>query len=126
MSMRRSGAPGSPPAGGPGTGAEPVAPVAGVSSRVITAATRRVARRWQDEGPATGGTDSETIAGLLAPLALAADQQRPHFVTDLRPRPSPGLGHPLPHKPCTQLVRGWVETPRGTSPPGLLRPPSAP
>src|SRR2546426_7195644 len=120
MSMRRSGAPGSPPAGGPGTGAEPVAPVAGVSSRVITAATRRVARRWQDEGPATGGTDSETIAGLLAALALAADQQRPNFVTDLRPRPSPGLGHRLADMLCTELVRGWMEAPGETSPAVML------
>src|SRR3989454_9158122 len=118
MSMRRSGAPGSPPAGGPGTGAEPVAPVAGVSSRVITAATRRVARRWQDEGPATGGTDSETIAGFLAALARAAAPQRPNCVTDLRPRPSPGLGHRLADMLCTELVRGWMEAP-GETPPAV-------
>src|SRR5438552_16876425 len=108
MSTRRNGAPGAPPGGGSGTQADSDEPVAGVSSRAITAATRRVARRWRDEGPETGGTDPETIAGFLAALALAADQQRPNFVTTLRPRPSPGLGRPLPDAPCTELGRGWM------------------
>src|SRR5256884_3273439 len=120
MSTRRSGAPGAPPGGGSGTQADSDAPVAGVSSGVITAATRRVARRWRDEGPEAGGTDSETIAGFLAAPALAADQQRPNFVTDLRPRPSPRLGHRLARMPCTELGRGLVETPRQTPPPGML------
>src|SRR5712692_3124475 len=119
MSMRRSGAPGSPPDGGPGTQSDPDAPVVGVSSRVITAATRRVARRWRDETAEAGGTDSDTIAGLLAALALAADQQRPNFVTDLRPRPSPGLGHRLADMLCTELVRGWIEAP-GETPPSVM------
>src|SRR5213595_3477171 len=119
MSTRRSGAPGAPPGGGSGTPSDSDAPVAGVSSRVITAATRRVARRWRDEGPESGGTDSETIAGFLAALALAADQQRPNFVTDLRPRPSPGLGHRLADMLCTELVRGWMEAP-GETPPAVM------
>jgi len=119
MSMRHSGAPGSPPDGGPGSRSDPDAPVVGVSSRVITAATRRVARRWRDETAEAGGTDSDTIAGLLAALALAADQQRPNFVTDLRPRPSPGLGHRLADMLCTELVRGWIEAP-GETPPSVM------
>src|SRR5437867_13181742 len=105
MSTRRTGAPGAPPGGGSGTQSDSDAPVAGVSSRVITAATRRVARRWRDEGPEASGSDSETIAGLLAALALAADQQRPTFVTDPRPRPSPRPGHRLADTPCTDLAR---------------------
>src|SRR2546422_2251444 len=120
MSTHRSGAPGAPPGGGSGTPSDSDAPVAGVSSRVITAATRRVARGWRDEGPEAGGTDSETIAGLLAALALAADQQRPNFVTDLRPRPSPGLGHRLADMLCTEVVRGWMEAPGETSPAVML------
>src|SRR5256712_13288368 len=119
MSTHRSGAPGAPPGGGSGTPSDSDAPVAGVSSRVITAAPRRVARRWRDEGPEAGGTDSETIAGFLAALALAADQPRPTFVTDLRPRPSPGLGHRLADMLCTELVRGWMEAP-GETPPAVM------
>ena len=44
------------------------APLAGVSSAIVTAATRRVARRWRDEAAAAGlpPVDSETVAGVLA------------------------------------------------------------
>jgi signal transduction histidine kinase len=108
-----------PPAdNGAGSPADSDAPVAGVTSRVITAATRRVARRWRDEAE-SGGPDSETIAGLLAALALAADQRHPGFVTDLQPRPSPSLGHRLADMLCTELVRGWTESP-GETPPAVM------
>src|SRR2546426_7273676 len=116
MSMRRSGAPGSPPAGGPGTGAEPVAPVAGVSSRVITAATRRVARRWQDEGPATGGAHPGNIPGVPPPPAPPAHPQRPHLLTDLRAPPPPGPGPPPPPLPFAPLPRRPVGNPRPAQP----------
>src|SRR2546428_9568526 len=111
MSTHRSGAPGAPPGGGSGTPSDSDAPVAGVSSRVITAATRRVARRWRDEGPEAGGTHPGTIPRVLPPLALAAAPQRPHLLTDPPPPPPPRPGPPLPATPWHGAGGGPAEAP---------------
>ncbi len=72
-------------------------PLAGVASAVVTTATRRVARRWREEAAGNGlpAADEEVVAGLLAALALAVDQERPDYVTELLPRPAAGLGQRL-------------------------------
>jgi signal transduction histidine kinase len=100
------------------------APLAGVSSAIITAATRRVARRWSDEAAASGtpptGRDHDVVAGLLAALALALDQQRPGYVSQLLPRPAAGLGHQLVEMLQTELLRAWSESPVPAQPSAIL------
>ncbi len=100
------------------------APLAGVSSAIITAATRRVARRWSDEAAASGtpptGRDHDVVAGLLAALALALDQQRPGYVSQLLPRPAAGLGHQLVEMLQTELLRAWSEAPVPAQPSAIL------
>jgi signal transduction histidine kinase len=108
-----------------GTGSPPRdsnAPLAGVSSAIITAATRRVARRWRDEAAAAGvpAGDGEVVAGLIAALALAVDQQRPGYVTQLLPRPAAGLGHRLVEMLQTELLRAWSEAATPASPAAIL------
>jgi signal transduction histidine kinase len=124
--MRTTPERGSVPEPGPATGTGPPrdsdAPVAGVSSAVITAATRRVARRWRDGAAAAGAApgDGEVVAGLIAALALAVDQQRPGYVTQLLPRPAAGLGHRLVEMLQTELLRAWSEAPTPASPAAIL------
>jgi len=118
------------PAGTPGAPGAPYAshnadaPLAGVSSAFITAATRRVARRWSDEAAASGasvsGNDHDVVAGLLAALALALDQQRPGYVTQLLPRPAAGLGHRLVEMLQSELLRAWSESPVPAQPSAIL------
>ncbi len=100
------------------------APLAGVSSTIITAATRRVARRWSDEATASGtpptGRDHDVVAALLAALALALDQQRPGYVTQLLPPPNAGLGHQLVEMLQTELLRAWSESPVPAQPTAIL------
>ena len=100
------------------------APLAGVSSAIITAATRRVARRWSDEAAASGtpptGRDHDVVAGLLAALALALDQQRPGYVSQLLPRPAAGLGQQLVEMLQTELLRAWSEAPVPAQPSAIL------
>ena len=93
------------------------APLAGVSSTVVTAATRRVARRWRDEAAAAGfpSGDTDGVAHFLAALALAVDHQRPGYVTQLVPRPVAGLSHHLVEMLQIELLRVWSEVP--TPPP---------
>ncbi len=87
------------------------APLAGVSSAIIAAATRRVARRWRDEEhPTAVNGDAEVVASLLAALALAVDHQRPSYVTDLLPRPNAGLGRRLVEMLQSELLQAWSET----------------
>ncbi|HYT99257.1 MAG TPA: HAMP domain-containing sensor histidine kinase [Gemmatimonadales bacterium] len=97
-------------------------PLAGVSSAIITAATRRVARRWRDEAAAAGkpAAESETMAGLLAAMALAVDQGRPGYVTSLLPRPTPSLGHRLVEMLQTELLQAWSESATPISPSAIL------
>jgi len=109
------------PATGTGSPRDSDAPVAGVSSAIITAATRRVARRWRDEAAAGAAPgDGEAVAGLIAALALAVDQHRPGYVTQLLPRPAAGLGHRLVEMLQTELVRAWSEAPTPASPAAIL------
>ena len=98
------------------------APVAGVSSAIITAATRRVARRWRDEATAGGepAANHEVVSGLLAALALAVDHQRPGYVTQLLPRPNAGLGHRLIEMLQTELLRAWSESTVSVQPSAIL------
>ena len=76
-----------------GGGLELVRPVAGVRSRLLTKAVRRVEARWvQQYGP---GTDAGDIPRLLAAFALAADRNDVVYVDDLIPRPSLRLSQHL-------------------------------
>ena len=101
------------------------APLAGVSSEAITAATRRVAERWRDEvaaggAGAPGAGDPDTVAGVLAALALAIDQRRPAYVTQLVPRPAPTLAHRLVQMLQTELLRSWSDAVATVSPAAIL------
>ena len=105
----------------------PAAPLAGVSSEAITSATRRVAERWRDEVAAAGGGsgapgagDPDTVAGVLAALALAIDQRRPAYVTQLVLRPAPTLAHRLVQMLQTELLRSWSDAVATVSPAAIL------
>ena len=100
------------------------APLAGVSSTIITAAIRRVGRRWRDEAAGGGlpAADDEVVAGVLAALALAVDQERPGYVTGLLPRPAAGLGHRLVDMLQTEMVRAWSAAGPPVSPATILGP----
>ena len=63
-----------------------VAPVTGVSNRLLTRAIRRVEARWRElYGPSTDVAD---IPRILAASALAADRGDASFIDTLTPRPS--------------------------------------
>ena len=117
--LRRHDTPTDGAGGGPLDAAEPLA---GVSSTIITAATRRVARRWRDEAAAAGkpAAETETMAGLLAALALAVDQGRPGYVTSLVPRPTPSLAHRLVEMLQTELLQAWSESATPIAPSAIL------
>jgi signal transduction histidine kinase len=106
------------PQGAPAQSADAAEPLAGVSSQTLTAATRRVARRWQEEG--LDPSDPDVVAGLLAALALAVDQRSPRYVAELLPRPSPLLRRQLVEMLRTELVRGWLEAPVPDPPAAIL------
>jgi len=102
------------PAGGPApkrsSAGDLEAPLAGVTSAIIAAATRRVARRWREEERAAGvAGENEVVASLLAALALAVDHQRPSYVTELLPRPNAGLGRRLVEMLQSELLHAWSE-----------------
>ena len=102
----------------PAQAADAAEPLAGVSSQSLTAATRRVARRWQEE--AQDPSDPDVVAGLLAALALAVDRRSPRYVAELVPRPSPLLRRQLVEMLRTELVRGWLEAPTPDPPAAIL------
>lgn len=103
--------------------AKEAAPLAGVSSAVITAATRRVARRWRAEASESGLTaagDEDTVAGVLAALALAVDHGQPAYVTRLVPHPAPALTLQLAEMLQTELLTAWTTAPVPTAPTVIL------
>src|SRR5207244_178574 len=81
-------------------------------------------RRWSDEATAAGappsGRDHDVVAGLLAALALALDQRRPGYVTQLLPRPAAALGHQLVEMLQTELLRAWSESSVPAQPAAIL------
>jgi signal transduction histidine kinase len=81
-------------------------PLAGVHSPLVTAATRRVARKLHDARAVD--TDPEAIASLLAAIALALDRHRPDFIATLLPRPSPQLGQRLVEMLRAELLATWT------------------
>ena len=88
-----------------GPGLELVRPVAGVSSRLLTKAVRRVETRWtQLYGPTK---DTGDIPRLLAAFALAADRRDAHYVDDLLPRPSLRLSQHLLDLIEAELITLW-------------------
>jgi len=124
---RPAGAPvrdpgGSPRGAAPTPTREPDGHLAGVTSAVITAATRRVAGRWRIEATSAGSppSSSELVASLLAALALAVDQRRPGYVTQLLPRPDAGLGRRLVDMLRTELLSEWSESVPAPSPAAIL------
>jgi len=101
----------------------PEAPLAGVESMAITAATRRVARRWRDQasaGASLPASSNELVDGLLAALALAVDQRRPEYVTQLLPRPDVRLGCRLVEMLQTELLTSWSEADPPPTPVAIL------
>ena len=121
---------GAPLGGARSTTLEPEAPLAGVSSMAITAAARRVARRWRDQASAGAAglpaSYNEQVEGLVAALALAVDQQRPEYVTQLLPRPDARLGCRLVEMLQTELLATWSDadpppTPAANSTPLSVR-----
>jgi signal transduction histidine kinase len=88
-----------------GGGLELVRPVAGVSSRLLTKAVRRVEARWLAQyGP---GKDTGDIPRLLAAFALAADRNDVVYVDDLIPRPSLRLSQHLLDLIEAELITLW-------------------
>ncbi len=88
-----------------GSGLELVRPVAGVSSRLLTKAVRRVEARWlQLYGPTK---DTGDIPRLLAAFALAADRRDAQYVDDLFPRPSLRLSQHLLDLIEAELIAIW-------------------
>jgi signal transduction histidine kinase len=81
-------------------------PLAGVQSRFVTAATRRVARLLREESK--DNADSEVVSALLAAIALAVDRRHPDYVSMLLPQPSPELGQRLVELLRVELLRGWA------------------
>src|SRR5207302_2273394 len=94
-----------PPESKAGYSAPSVEPLAGVSSPVITAAARRVAQRIRDEG--IDAADMDIVAAVVAAIALAVDQERPRYVTELVHRASPALGTRLLELLRTEVISGW-------------------
>jgi len=64
----------------------PVAPVTGVTNRLLTRAIRRVEARWRELYGST--SDVADIPRILAASALAADTGDASFIESLTPRPS--------------------------------------
>ncbi len=96
--------------------------LADMSSAALTGATRRVANRWRDEVLQEGfaAADAETVAGILAALAIAIEQRTPHYVTQLVPRPAPTVVHRLVDMLRTELLRSWSETTGSIAPATIL------
>jgi signal transduction histidine kinase len=97
--------------------------LAGLSSAIVAAAARLVWRRWRDEAAAQGQAnpvDEEVAAALLSALALAVDQRRPGYITQLVPRPAPGLSHRLVEMLQTELLHVWNSCGRATRPSSIL------
>jgi signal transduction histidine kinase len=88
-----------------GYAAPAVEPLTGVSSPVITAAARRVAQRLRDNG--IDPTDRDVTTAFLAAIALAVDQRRPRFVTELVRRVSPRVGARLLEMLRAEVVHRW-------------------
>ncbi len=88
-----------------GSGLELVRPVAGVSSRLLTKAVRRVEERWVQLYGA--GNDAGDIPRLLAAFALAADKRDALYVDDLIPRPSLRLSQHLLDLIEAELIKLW-------------------
>jgi len=88
-----------------GGGLELIRPVAGVSSRLLTKAVRRVEARWAKlYGP---GNDAGDIPRLLAAFALAADRRDALYVDDLLPRPPLRLSQHLLDLIEAELIAIW-------------------
>ena len=88
-----------------GPTSEPARAVAGVSSRLLTAAVRRVEARW--EQLYGSGTDAADVPRLLAAFALAADHRDPIYVADLTPRPSLRRSQRLLEMLEDELLASW-------------------
>jgi len=83
----------------------PVAPVTGISSRLLTRAIRRVESRWRElYGPSTDVAD---IPRILAATALAADRGDASFIDSLTPRPSLRLSLHLVDLLEDELLAVW-------------------
>jgi signal transduction histidine kinase len=109
VSAGTKGRPSPGPIGAPkrtsGAGLELVRPVAGVSSRLLTKAVRRVEARWlQLYGP---GQDTGDIPRLLAAFALAADRRDAQYIDDLFPRPALRLSQHLLDLIEAELIAIW-------------------
>ncbi len=82
-------------------------PLAGVRSLLVTAVTRRVARRLRDATPDVGEPD--VVAALLAAIALVMDGRHPDFVATLLRRSPPRVGQQLVEMLRTELLESWAQ-----------------
>jgi signal transduction histidine kinase len=88
-----------------GGGLELIRPVAGVNSRLLTKAVRRVEERWTKlYGP---GSEAGDIPRLLAAFALAADRRDAQYIDDLFPRPPLRLSQHLLDLIEAELIATW-------------------
>lgn len=81
----------------------------GVSCPVISAAARRVVAALRAEG--MGGDDLEIAAALVAAIALAADQGRLTYVSELVPQATTPLALRLVDLLRAEIVRGLRQAP---------------
>src|SRR5207253_598589 len=63
---------------------------------------------------------NEQVEGLVAALALAVDQQRPEYVTQLLPRPDARLGCRLVEMLQTELLATWSDADPPPTPAAML------
>ena len=95
--------------------------LADISSPILRAATRRVARRWQAEnGRGPGARIDPLLSNLLTALARAVEQRRPSHVLELSPHPGPVMGHRAVEMLQSELLRAWSETPADIAPADML------
>jgi signal transduction histidine kinase len=81
-----------------------IAPVTGVSNRLLTRAIRRVETRWRE---LYGASDITDIPRILAASALAADSGDASFIESLTPRPSLRLSLHLVDLLEDELLAVW-------------------
>jgi signal transduction histidine kinase len=81
-----------------------------------------VARRWREEAAAANvrDPDGDAVAGILTALALAVDQERPGYVTQLLPRPATWLAHRLVDMLRAELIQVWSEAATPAAPAAIL------
>ena len=90
-----------------------IAPVTGVTNRLLTRAIRGVEARWRETQKST--TDLADIPRILAAAALAVDRGDASFIESLTPRPSLRLSLHLVDMLEDELLAEWRKRETATS-----------